>query len=390
MDRVTVNFPGARARQWFAHARHEPQNGPHRRMIPERSTEQVSMSSNDLVMLDGSKGEGGGQILRTALGLSLITGRSFRISKIRANRDNPGLRPQHLAAVEAAAILGDAEVQGGSVGARELTFRPGRFEPRDLEYAIGTAGSTALVLQTLHLPIALKAERGVKLGITGGTFNHKAPSYPFIEVTWRRHMAAIGLPVSMSMPAAGFYPRGGGDLEVWIEPGTPRPMIRTERGKLLSIRGMAGTCRLQRDEITDRMRNQAETILRDLTTNIRVESVEWQGPAPGAAIALTAEYEGGFATFMGLGERGKLAETVADEAAGDLLEHHDGGGAVDAYSADQLLLPLSFAKGRSEFTVSEVTEHLRTNARTITAFIDRDIRIFEPESEGEPGRVIID
>ena len=390
MERATVNHPGARARRWLAHARHEPHVGPHRRRPPERSAEHLPMSPNDLVVLDGSKGEGGGQILRTALGLSLITGRPFKIAKIRANRDNPGLRPQHLAAVEAAAILGDAEVVGSAVGARELTFRPGRFEARDLEYAIGTAGSTALVLQTLHLPIALSAVRGVKLGISGGTFNHKAPSYPFLEATWRRHMASLGLAVSMSMPAAGFYPRGGGDLEVWIEPGTPRPLTRIDRGRLLSIRGTAGICRLPRNEIPERMRNQAESILRDLTANIRIESVEWPGPAPGAAIALTAEYEGGFATFLGLGERGKLAETVADEAAGDLLEHHDGGGAVDAYSADQILLPLAFAQGRSEFTVSEVTEHLRTNARTIAAFIDRAIHIFEPESEGVPGRVIVE
>jgi len=391
MERATAHVTGARPRRWLAHARHEPHHiGPHRRMHPERYAEPLAMSPNDLVQLDGSKGEGGGQILRTALGLSLITGRPFKISRIRANRENPGLRPQHLAAGEAAAILSAADVVGASVGARDLIFRPGPIDPRDIEYAIGTAGSTALVLQTLHLPIALNAQRGVRVGITGGTFNHKAPSYPFLESTWRRHMASIGLHVSMSMPAAGFYPKGGGDLEAWIEPGSPRPLTRVNRGRLLSIRGQAGVCRLQRDEIPDRMRRQAEAILGELTPNIRIESVEWPGSSPGAAIALTAEYEGGGATFLGLGERGKLAETVADEAAGDLLEHHDGGGAIDAYSADQILLPLVFAPGRSEYTVSEVTEHLRTNVRTISAFVDRSIIVIEPEVEGEPGRVIVE
>lgn len=390
MDGAAQNVASVKSRRWFAHAKHEITFSPHPRRTPVSIAEPPEMSPNDLVLLDGSKGEGGGQILRTALSLSLITGRPFRIVKIRANRDNPGLRPQHLAAIEAVASICGAEVAGANVGSREVAFTPGQVEARDLEYAIGTAGSTALVLQTLHLPLALNAQRGVRVGISGGTFNPKAPSFPFLETTWRRHMVSLGFPISMSMPAAGFYPRGGGDLEAWIEPGKPKPLTRVNRGALLAIRGVAGVCRLQRNEVPERMRDQAEAILEDLTSNIRIEAVEWPGPSPGAAIGLTAEYEGGFATFMGLGERGKLAEVVADEAAGDLLEHHDGGGAIDAYSADQLLLPLALASGRSEFTISEATEHLRTNVRTINAFLDRTIHVEEPEGEGSPGRVIID
>ena len=347
------------------------------------------MASNDMLTLDGSKGEGGGQILRTALSLSLLTGRPFRIVKVRANREKPGLRPQHLAAVEAAAMLGHAEVVGGVVGSRELTFRPGPVEPRDLEYAIGTAGATALVLQTLHLPIALRADRPVRVAITGGTFNTKAPSFPFLAGCWRRHLGEIGLNVSLTMPAAGFYPRGGGRIEAWIEPGKPLPIRAIDRGALRSIRGVAGICKLQRNEIPERMRERAFALLRELTTEINIDLVEWPGPAPGAAISLTAEYEGGFATFLGLGERGKPSDTVAEEAVGDLLEHHDSQGAIDAYSADQLLMPLAFAAGRSEYTISEATEHLHTNARTIAAFIDRPIRIVEPEGDGRPGRVIV-
>ena len=140
------------------------------------------------------EGEGGGQILRTALTLSLLTGRPFRIVKVRANRDKPGLRPQHLTAVQAAAELGDAEVSGAEVGSRDLTFRPGPYTPRDLSFDIGTAGSTALVLQTLHLPLALRADRPVRLTLTGGTFNATAPSFPFLEATWRAHLAALGMP----------------------------------------------------------------------------------------------------------------------------------------------------------------------------------------------------
>ena len=347
------------------------------------------MGPDGFILLDGSAGEGGGQILRSALSLSMLTNRPFRIRKIRANRDKPGLRPQHLAAVEASALLCSAEVSGASVGSRELTFRPGPISTRDLEFHIGTAGSTALVLQTLHLPIALRTERTVHVVLTGGTFNTKAPSYPFLAECWIDHLCEIGLDVSLRMPDAGFYPRGGGRIEALIEPGTPRALNRIERGPLRRIRGVAGVCKLERNEIPERMREHALSLLSDLTDSVRIDLVEWPGPFAGAAISLTADYANGHATFIGLGERGKPSEIVAEEAAGDLLEHHDNHGAIDAYTADQILMPLAFADGQSEFTISEVTEHLRTNVRTIGMFLERRIRIFEPRGEGQPGRVII-
>jgi RNA 3'-terminal phosphate cyclase (ATP) len=348
----------------------------------------VSTEPQRLVTLDGSRGEGGGQILRTALTLSLLTGRPFRMVKIRANRDKPGLRPQHLTAVKAAAELGGADVRGASVGSRDLTFRPAPvpYEPRDLAIEIGTAGSTALVLQTLHLPLALRATSPVRLTISGGTFNTKAPSFPFLDTTWRGHLAAVGAPVSLSMPRAGFYPRGGGQLDAWIEPAALQPLCRVERGPLVRVRGIVGLSGL-RPEIGERMRNRVESRLAEY--GIAVETVGWDGPSPGVALALVAEREGEVpATFVGLGERGKAAEAVADEAILELLafEEAPGAGALDPYSADQVLIPLALAAGRSEYTVTEVTEHLRTNARTIAAFLDREIRIDEADDEA-PGRV---
>lgn len=382
------------ARRWLAHAGHAATPRPHgvagrRRPVLEGARSMASAGSK-LITLDGSHGEGGGQILRSALSLSMLTGRPFRIVKIRANRDQPGLRPQHLAAVEASALLCDAEVTGGAVGSRDLTFRPGPVRPRDLDYAIGTAGSTAMVLQTLHLPIALRAESPVRVAVTGGTFNTKAPSYPFLDACWRRHLAEIGLTVDLTMPAAGFYPRGAGRVEATIRPATPRALTRTGRGPLIAIRGVSGVCQLHRHKVAERMRDHAASLLEDLSDDVRIDPIDWPGPFPGAAIALTAEYEGGFATFVGLGERGKPAEAVAEGAVTELLEHHDGHGAVDFHSADQLQLPLAFAEGRSEYTVSAVTEHLRTNARTIAAFVDRTIRIDEPGEAGEPGRVVVE
>src|SRR4051812_25452296 len=183
--------PSGTRRRWLSHDGHVAIAAPHRPILAE----EPPAVSTRLVTLDGSEGEGGGQILRTALTLSLLTGRPFRIVKIRANRDKPGLRPQHLTAVEAAAALGEAEVVGASVGSRDLTFRPGRYEPRDLTIDIGTAGATALVLQTLHLPLALRADRPVRITLAGGTFNEKAPSFPFLATTWRAHLSHLGAPV---------------------------------------------------------------------------------------------------------------------------------------------------------------------------------------------------
>jgi RNA 3'-terminal phosphate cyclase (ATP) len=344
------------------------------------------------VELDGSRGEGGGQILRTALALSLLTGRPFRMKRIRANRSKPGLRPQHHKAVLAAADLGHAEVSGCTVGSSELTFSPGAYAARDLSIDIGTAGSAGLVLQTLHLPLALRSDGPTRLVLHGGTFNPHAPAFPFLENTWRLYLADLGLPLVLAMPLAGFYPRGGGRLEAWIEPApAPQPFVRTCRGQLERLYGLAGVANL-RDDISRRMCDRAIARLAAHDLKPEIERVRWPSPGQGAALCLTAQYEGIVpATFTGIGERGKPAEAVADEAVEELLAFHAiGGAAVDPHSADQILLPLALAAGRSEFTVSRVSEHLRTNADTIRAFLDRSITIQDPEGEDQPGRVIVE
>lgn len=389
-------------KRWVSHAPHDAIPPPVRVSwnAPEKHGQPgdvplVTAStypSERLVDLDGSHGEGGGQILRTALSLSLLTGLPFRMTSIRANRDQPGLRPQHLKAVAAAAMLGQAEVIGAAAGSRELVFRPGAYSPTDLTIDIGTAGSTSLVLQTLHLPLAMRAETAVRVVLTGGTFNPKAPAYPFLEHTWRAYLAALGLPIALAMPAAGFYPRGGGRLEAWIEPAMPKAWVRTGRGSLRRILGIAGVANLS-DNIAGRLRDRAVQRLRaqGLTADVEIEAVRWPSPGQGAALSLIAEHEGAIpATFVGLGQRGKSSEDVADEAVDQLLAFEAvDQGAVDPHSADQILLPLALAEGRSIYTVSQTTDHLRTNAATIGAFLDRPITIEEPSTEGQHGRVVV-
>jgi RNA 3'-terminal phosphate cyclase (ATP) len=391
---------GTRPRRWVAHSAHTAVASPHRLGHPRsvrrgesRMTSSMPEAHGDLdrVLLDGSRGEGGGQILRTALTLSLLTGRPFRMVKIRAHRSNPGLRPQHQKALEAAAAVGEAEVKGGGVGARELTFTPGAYAPRDLSIDIGTAGSTGLVLQTLHLPLALRALRPTKLVLTGGTFNPKAPAFLFLESTWQAFLAAFGMPTYLSMSAAGFYPRGGGRVEAGIEPAIPRPFDQSDRGPLQRLHGTAGVANL-RDDIARRMRDRALERLKTHGLSAEIELVRWPSPGQGAALSLTACHDAAIpATFVGLGERGKPSEAVADHAVDQLLAFEAvERAAVDAHSADQILLPLAFAPGRSIFTVSEVTEHLRTNAETIRAFLDRSIIVEEAEGVNQPGRVVIE
>jgi RNA 3'-terminal phosphate cyclase (ATP) len=388
------------SRRWSAHSAHSALAAPHRiegnrlartQVLPLMSLPTPVHHDGSRVELDGSRGEGGGQILRTALTLSLLTGRPFRMVKIRANRSKPGLRPQHCTAVEAAAELGHAKAIDVAVGSRALTFSPSEYEPLDLSIDIGTAGSTGLVLQTLHLPIALRAKKPVRLVLIGGTFNPKAPAFSFLASTWQAHLKSVSIPLALAMPTAGFYPRGGGRLEAWIEPASPSLLCATNRGRLLRVHGSAGVANLD-DHIARRMRDRASDRLAESGLSAQIDLYRWTSPGQRAAISLTIEYEGiAPATFVGLGERGKRAETVADEAVDELLGFAAvNDAAFDRYSADQILLPLALAAGRSEFTVSEITEHLRTNVLTIGAFLDRSLSIEEPAREGEPGRVVIE
>ncbi len=336
-----------------------------------------------MIDIDGSFGEGGGQILRTSLALSLLTGKAFRLRKIRANRKpKPGLRPQHLACVRAAAKIGKAKITGDAVGANQLTFEPQDVSPGNYRFDIGTAGATALVLHTVYLPLALSGGPS-ELVLEGGTHNDKAPCFHFLQTTWRAYLARMGLPITLEMARPGFYPRGGGQITADIPASAQlRPLTLTGPVNVDTASILSATAGLP-EHVAKRQARRATVRLRDAGLEPDVAFEEWPG-GPGCMLAITLH--GGVPTlFFGLGARGKPAETVANEAGNEALAHREQSMPVDPHSGDQLLLPLAFAAGNSEYHVSAVTRHLTTNAATIRHFLDREITI-EGE-EGTPGVV---
>jgi RNA 3'-terminal phosphate cyclase (ATP) len=328
--------------------------------------------SNALVELDGSHGEGGGQILRTSLTLSLLTGKPFRLRNVRAGRDKPGLRPQHLMAVRAAAKIGGAQVRGASVGSSDLTFEPGAVTAGRYRFDIGTAGSTGLVLQTIYLPLVLRGGAPSEVTLIGGTHNEKAPCFHFLDVTWRAYLERMGLLLSLRMFRPGFYPRGGGEVVAHIPPAdSPRRLSLTRRAEV-TVRGFSAAAGLPY-HVIQRQARRAAFRMEQFGVAAEMREEKWEG-GPGSVLALVVEGGPAPALFFGLGARGKPAEAVADEAADQAIAYlREAPAAVDAYSADQIVLPLALAEGPSEYSAAELTHHLITNVATVRRFVEREI-----------------
>ncbi len=335
--------------------------------------------------LDGARGEGGGQILRSALTLSLLTGTPVRLVNIRARRSRPGLRPQHLTAVRAAKAVGGARVEGDALGSTQLTFHPGPVRPGRYHFVIPTAGAATLVLQTVLLPLAL-ADGPSTVRIEGGTHVPWSPPYEYLAWQYLPFLERLGVRVELKLIRAGFHPRGGGILEAEIAPvqGPLRPLRLEERGRLLRIRGLSAVANLP-DAIAQRQRDRALARLRGLAPEVRIDLERLPSPGKGTVAVLLAEGEGGSGCVSALGAPRKPAEKVADEAADALLAYLASGAAVDAHLADQLLLPLALADGPSVFTAERATEHLRTHAWVVEQFLPVEVRM-----EEEGGRVWVE
>jgi RNA 3'-terminal phosphate cyclase (ATP) len=340
-----------------------------------------------MIEIDGMMGEGGGQVLRSSLSLSLLTGKPVRLTRIRAGRARPGLRYQHRMAVQAAGLISNARVEGDRIGSQELYFSPAAVVPGSYHFDIGTAGSTALVLQTVLLPLALAAGES-RLHISGGTHVPWSPCFHYLDWHWRVLMAHLGVNFELDLVMAGFYPQGGGMVHA-VLPGSARlrGLRLCERGRLLRVRGLSAVANLA-EEIGVRQRNTAVQRLRGLGCDIDIAVTALPAHSRGTVVVLLAEFEHSQACFFALGRRGKRAEQVAGEAVDELLKFLASNGAVDRWLADQLLLPMSCAGQPSALCTSEVTTHLLTNADVIRQFLPVDITLSGTLGEAATIRVI--
>jgi RNA 3'-phosphate cyclase len=333
---------------------------------------------SDWVEIDGSLGEGGGQVLRTSLTLSLITGQPIHLFNIRLRRAKPGLQPQHLTALRAAAAVGTAAVTSASLGSQELTFLPHAIRPGSYRFDIGTAGSTSLVLQTILIPLSL-AKKSSTITLTGGTHVPWSPCFHYLDLQWLPYLQQIGFDAGLTLEKAGFYPQGGGRFRATLRPvKTLQPLQHSERGALLRVRGLSAVANLS-DEIALRQKHQALRRLEPLCRDVKIRTLDLPSPGKGTFILLIAEFEQGSACYTSLGEKGKPAENVADEACDSLQLLLTQSAGIDEYLADQLLLPLALAQAPSRFAAPRLTRHLFTNAEVIRKFLPIQITI-----EGEP------
>ncbi len=338
------------------------------------------------IEIDGSFGEGGGQILRTALSLSCITGYALKLFNIRKARKKPGLMPQHITCVNAAVLISGAQVFGNQKGSTELTFIPDRIMPGDYTFDIHTAGSCSLVLQTL-LPPLIFTDKPSNITITGGTHVPFSPTYDYISDVFLPMLNRIGIEAETSIIRYGFYPKGGGEVSFRIHPVTTiRGMNLTSRGALLSVYGHSGVSNLPIN-IAERQKMSMIKNIRPVEADIQVMEVPSYGQ--GTFVFLKGEYEHTLTGFTSLGERGKPAEAVGKEAAEQFIDFHNSSACLDPHLADQIVLYLSFAKEDSSFTTSRITQHLITNLRVIEKFLNIRYEIQgELNAEGRVGLFI--
>jgi RNA 3'-terminal phosphate cyclase (ATP) len=281
---------------------------------------------------------------------------------------------QHLKAVEAAAEVGKATVEGARLGSGQLLFEPRDLCSGDFRFDIGTAGSTSLVLQTI-LPALSLASTNSTLRLIGGTHVPWSPCFHFLEMHWLRYMREIGFDIDLQLDRAGFYPQGGGNVLATVRPASHlRPLHLTERGALKRIRGMSAVANLS-ESIAERQRSQALKRLSHMSKQIEIGTLHIASPSRGSFLLLLAEFEKSQCCFCGLGALRKPAETVADETVNEFLAFLATDGSIDPYLSDQLVLPLALAEGSSEIRTSKITQHLTTNIEIVKLFLPVRIEV---------------
>ncbi|MGB3471143.1 MAG: RNA 3'-terminal phosphate cyclase [Erythrobacter sp.] len=324
------------------------------------------------------KAKAGGQVLRYAAGLSLVTGEPFTITNIRGGRKKPGMMRQHVTALEAACAIGASEASGLAVGSDTLTFRPGTVTPGEYHFAVGTAGSTGLVLQAILVPLML-ADGPSRVVIEGGTHAMAAPPFEFTAHTLLPILSRMGPSVTATMERHGFYPRGGGRIVVDFAPAALRPIDCMERGKLLSQTAEAVVAGIQFD-IADRELGAMRKVLSDWPDDAFEPRQLPADQGPGNALLLTAQFEHVTEVMSGFGKVGlpaeKLGKTTAKRMAGYLAS----GAFAGPFLQDQLLLPFALARGGA-FTTVKISEHTRTAIDLIERFTGTGFRISKGEEK---------
>jgi len=329
-----------------------------------------------VLTIDGSMGEGGGQVLRSSLTLSLATGQPLRMTRIRAGRKKPGLLQQHLTAVRAAGEVGRAKVSGAAIGSTELTFEPGEVVPGDYHFAVGTAGSATLVLQTV-LPPLLTASGPSQLTLEGGTHNSWAPPFPFLAKAFLPLIQHTGPRVVARLDRPGFYPAGGGRFNVSIQPTEELGRIELlQRGEVRHRRARALVARLPR-HVAERELKVVAGRLRLPKDALRIEEVT-DSRGPGNVLMIEVECEHVTELFTGFGRRGIRAEAVARAAVEECEAYLDADVPVGSHLADQLLIPMAMAGGGAFRTVTP-SRHMTTNVEVLKQFLDVDVQV---EKEG--------
>ena len=327
-----------------------------------------------MITIDGSEGEGGGQVLRYSAALSLLTGEPFTIQNIRGGRAKPGLMRQHVTALEAACTIGGAECSGLTVGASELTFRPGSVTPGEYHFAVGTAGSTGLVLQTVLVPLML-ADAPSRLVIEGGTHAMAAPPFEFLQKTLLPVLERMGPKLSITLERHGFYPRGGGGIVVDIDPAPLRPIECVTRGEFKAGKVEALVAGIPFD-IADRELKAARKVLADWPDEAFAPVQLPADNGPGNALLMEAEFEHVTEVMSGFGKLGVPAERLAKTAAKRMAGYLSSQAFAGPYLQDQLLLPFAMAGG-GVFTTVKLSEHTRTAVRLIERFSGKGFHFSE-------------
>ncbi len=334
---------------------------------------------NEMIVIDGSQGEGGGQIFRTTLSLAMCLRIPVKIINIRAGRKKPGLLRQHLTCLKAAKEVCNATVTGDELGGASVTFLPGNVQSGEYHFSIGSAGSTTLVFQTLVMPLLL-AEGVSELTLEGGTHNGMSPSYDFIRQCFIPMLERMGCRLTTEIERIGFYPAGGGQWRVRIHPiarhvDVIAPLKLLAPGKLIQCRVSAMSDKIP-EHVTERELKYIKKKLTGLCSDLTLQQKLISSLGPGNVVSLLAEMEHITEVFECVGERNISAERVAGRVVGDCKRYLESGATVGEHLADQLLLPMILGQGGS-FCTLEPSQHLLTNIAVIKQLVGAEIKLTE-------------